>query len=112
MPGLTQFTVKQASTMNSNKINIEIAYASESDQELIKLELDSGTTAIQAIKNSKLLQMYPEINPDECQLGIYSKKIDGNAVLQNNDRIEVYRALKISPKESRRLRAELAKKKN
>lgn len=94
------------------KISIEIVYASEQDQKMIKLELDSGTTVMQAIKASDLLKVFPEINLDECQFGIYSKKVSGDSMLQENDRIEIYRSLKISPKEARRLRAKLAKEKN
>lgn len=94
------------------KISIEIAYAGETDQKIIKLETDSGTTVIQAIKASDMLKTYPEIDPGEWQLGIYSKKVSEDTILQDNDRIEIYRSLKISPKEARRLRAKLTKEKN
>ena len=92
------------------KINIKIVYASETEQKLIQYEIDSGTTVAQAVSDSGLLKLYPEINIDECQFGIFSKKVSKDSILQDNDRIEIYRPLKISPKEARRLRAELAKK--
>jgi len=92
-------------------LSVELVYASETHQELIRLEIKPGTTVLQAIEASGLKKIFPEIIASECQLGIYSKKVSADTILQNNDRVEIYRPLKISPKEARLLRAKLAKKK-
>jgi len=91
------------------KISVEIAYAGESAQALKKITVDPGVTVAQAIATSGILEMFPEIDINECQIGIYSKKVSRETVLKQNDRVEIYRPLKITPKEARRLRAKLAK---
>ncbi len=91
------------------KINIEIVYAGETSQKLVQLEIEPGTSIAQAIKSSGLLKTCPEINMDDCQVGIFSKKASVDTILQDQDRVEIYRPLKISPKDARKLRASLAK---
>lgn len=91
------------------KINIEIVYASETSQNLVQLKIEPGTSIVQAIKDSGLLQAFPEININDCQVGIFSKKTGLDTILQDRDRVEIYRPLKISPKEARKLRVSLAK---
>jgi len=90
------------------KINIEIVYASEKSQQIVQLEIVSGTSIAQAIKDSGLLKTCPEINISDCHVGIFSKKASVDTVLQDQDRVEIYRPLKISPKDARKLRASLA----
>ncbi|MFV1993401.1 MAG: RnfH family protein [Acidiferrobacterales bacterium] len=91
------------------KINIEIVYAGETSQKLVQLEIDPGTSIAQAIKDSGLLKTYPEIDIKDCQVGIFSKKASIDTILQDQDRVEIYRPLKISPKDARKLRASLAR---
>lgn len=91
------------------KINIEVVYASETSQKLVQLEIEPGTSITQAIKGCGLMEIYPEINIDNCQVGIFSKKTSLDTILQDQDRIEIYRPLKISPRDARKLRASLTK---
>jgi putative ubiquitin-RnfH superfamily antitoxin RatB of RatAB toxin-antitoxin module len=91
-------------------VKVEVAYASEAEQDIVKLELREGTTVSQAIEASGLPKKFPEIVNDRYPFGIYGKKAGADRILENNDRIEIYRPLKISPKEARRLRARLATK--
>lgn len=88
-------------------IKIEVAYASESEQALLSLDVVSGTTVGEAIKKSGILEKFSDLAIGDMQFGIYSKKVDADTILQEYDRIEIYRELKISPKEARRLRAKL-----
>ncbi len=91
------------------KINIEIVYAGETSQKFVQLKIEPGTSIGQAIKDSGLLQACPQIKLNDCQVGIFSKKTGLDTILQDRDRVEIYRPLKISPKEARKLRANLAK---
>ena len=93
-------------------INVEVAYASETGQDIVKLELGDGATVGQAIEASGLTEKFPEIIAGQYQFGIHSKKAGADRLLENNDRVEIYRPLTISPKEARRLRATLAATKN
>ena len=72
----------------------------------ILLEVEENSTVIMAIKQSGILQQFPEINLAQACIGIYGKRTTMNANLQNDDRIEIYRSLIINPKQARLLRAQ------
>lgn len=93
------------------KLSIEVAYTNESGQELVKMEVDQGSTVEEVVQASGLPEKYPEIISGQYRFGIYGKKVNANTKLEEYDRVEIYRPLKISPKEARRLRAKLADEK-
>ncbi len=86
-------------------IHIEVAYGTSEDQSLIELKVPCGTTLIEAIRLSGITQQYPEIDLKNSVKGIFSRVVDDNRVLQEHDRVEIYRPLKDDPKEARRQRA-------
>lgn len=89
-----------------DNISIEVAYAMPDKQTLLNLQVKQGTTLIEAIRQSGILEQYPEINLDQSKFGIYSKISPPDTVLREKDRVEIYRELIADPKESRRKRAE------
>ena len=88
------------------KIQIEVVYAKQEQQALLKLMVEEGTTAQQAVEQSGILQQFPEIDPTQLKLGIFSKAIKSETVLRERDRVEIYRPLIADPKAVRRSRAE------
>lgn len=86
-------------------MQIEVAYALPHVQILQKLDVPPGCTVEQAIRRCGILQQFPEIDLAKNKLGIFGKFTQPQAVLQPHDRVEIYRALIIDPKEARRLRA-------
>ena len=92
-------------------IRVEVAYALPEKQFLIELEVNDTTSAIEAIRQSGLFQLYPELEQQDMEIGIFSKPITQDTRLKEGDRVEVYRPLTIDPKEARRLRAAARKKK-
>lgn len=91
------------------KIQIEVVYAKQEQQTLLKLMVEEGTTAQQAVEQSGILQQFPEIDPTQLKLGIFSKAIKSETVLRERDRVEIYRPLIADPKAVRRSRAEAGK---
>lgn len=91
------------------KIQIEVVYAKQEQQALLKLMVEEGTTAQQAVEQSGILQQFPEIDPTQLKLGIFSKAIKSETVLRERDRVEIYRPLIADPKAVRRSRAEAGK---
>lgn len=81
-----------------------VSYVSEQEQFLLAVPFEEGLTAEQAIIKSALLDKVTL--PEVYQLGIYGVKVEPSQKLLSGDRVEVYRPLKISPKEIRRNRAE------
>ena len=87
-------------------IDVEVAYALPQQQWLLSLSVPEGTTALEAIKLSGIETRVPSLtlNPDE--IGIFSEKVPPDTLLQDGDRVEIYRPLTMDPMESRRLRAQ------
>ncbi len=87
-------------------MNVEVVYAPNSAvQKLISLKLPAGYTVEQAIQQSHILDEFPEINLAVNKVGIFSKTVALSQIISENDRIEIYRPLKIDPKQARLLRA-------
>jgi len=87
------------------KLAIEIVYASPTRQSLLKVMVEPGCTIEEAIKQSGILQTFPEINLERNKVGIFSKPKLLSDTVQAGDRIEIYRPLIIDPKEARRAKA-------
>jgi putative ubiquitin-RnfH superfamily antitoxin RatB of RatAB toxin-antitoxin module len=68
------------------------------------VQLPPGSRLIDALRESALLAGLPDTEVDALQTGIWGRKTLPDHVLQNGDRVELYRALKVDPKVARRER--------
>ena len=67
-------------------------------------ELEPGSTVIQAITACDIFQEFPELAENRLMAGIWGQKTRLDHLLENNDRIEIYRHLRVDPKIARRER--------
>lgn len=95
---------KTCSKAQHKTIEVEIVYALPERQMLMKVQVPIGTTVEQAVLQSAILVQFPEIDLNKNRFGIFSRFVERDTVLQQCDRIEIYRPLLIDPKEARRLR--------
>ena len=72
--------------------------------ELTTLDLPGGTDVGGALHASGLRQRLPESAWPALQIGIWGQACTPATLLRDGDRIELYRALLVDPKEARRLR--------
>lgn len=88
-------------------IEVEVAYGRPDKQAIVPVSVPEETTAIEAVKLSGITDVFPEIDPDTIDMGVFGKVIKDPAarVLREGDRVELYRPLKIDPKEARLNRA-------
>lgn len=93
----------------SEPIQVEVLYAYPDRYFLKKLTLDSATTIQNVILQSGVLQKHTEIDLRENKVGIFSRLAKLTDLVENGDRIEIYRPLIADPKEIRRKRAETQK---
>ena len=84
---------------------VEVAYALPDKQSLVSLEVEEGTTIIEAIEASGVLDTYNQIDLTRDKVGIFSKFATLDTVLREKDRIEIYRPLVADPKKMRKERA-------
>lgn len=69
------------------------------------VDLPAGATVADAIARSGIRTLRPDIVIDAARLGVFSRKATPDTVLHDGDRVEIYRPLKVDPKEARRQRA-------
>lgn len=58
-----------------------------------------------ALKNSGIIGLYPEIDSANNKFGIFGKLCKEEIVLRDRDRVEIYRPIIADPKEVRKKRA-------
>lgn len=90
---------------SANRINVEVVLAMPSRQELLSLQLASGSSVADAIEQSGVLELFDGFELDPSRVGIFGRKAAMDDILRDGDRIEIYRPLIADPKESRRQRA-------
>lgn len=91
-------------------VKIELVFVAQDRTTLqIKMKLKTGATVADAISESGIYESHPELKG--LPVGIYAKQVPLDTVLKEGDRVEVYRALVLDPKEKRRQKAGLRIKK-
>ncbi len=83
-------------------LRIEVVYALPDRQALLRIRVPNGTTARGAVKLSGIRGEFPEIDLEHAPLGLFGKKLKTDAVLNDGDRVEIYRPLNADPREVRR----------
>lgn len=97
--------------MGTSMIKVEIVYVSEQHQIFFEtVRLERPQKAFEIIANSDLLERFNELKEQDLNIGTFSKKISLDTVISHDLRLEVYRALSLSPMERRRLLAKKRKK--
>lgn len=91
-------------------IKVEVVYLDSqeySSQALIALEIADNSTILDAINKSGILDKFTNIDLTKNKVGIYGKERSLEHVLEDHDRVEIYKPLKVCPKENRRKKAKL-----
>lgn len=82
-----------------------VAYAAAGQQFHLAVPFAPGMTAWDAVEQSGICQLADL--PETLQLGIFGARLqDPQQPLAAGDRVEIYRALTVNPKEIRRKRAQ------
>jgi len=95
-----------------HKINVSIVYAMPQKQWLLELQVTRGTNAEELVQMSKFLEQIDTLRGktiEQLKLGVYSQKVTIDYLLEEGDRLEIYRELTADPKEVRRQLAKLGK---
>jgi uncharacterized protein len=70
----------------------------------IALELPDGATLSQALQASGISSQFPDLDLQHALAGVWGRKAGLEQVLRDQDRVELYRPLKVNPKVARRER--------
>lgn len=91
-------------------LSVSVVFARPDEQVIVPLEVAAGATLRTVIERSRIMETYPEIDLATNRVGVFGKLRDLGDTVQHGDRVEIYRALLIDPKEARRKNAAAAKK--
>lgn len=91
-------------------LSIEVAVAWPELQIVIPLQLPDGATLADALSAARLREQFPDLELHPDRLGVFGTKRKPADQLKDGDRVEIYRPLKMDPKQARRLAAEATKK--
>ena len=86
-------------------LHVSVAYsprAGEVDE--VSLTLEPGATVADALRASGLQARYPHAGLDALPVGVWGAFCRRDDVLRDRDRVELYRPLRVDPKEARRRR--------
>jgi hypothetical protein len=88
-------------------MEVEIAYARPEKQRIVTVQVPDDATMLEAVKQSGITELFPEIDLETVDMGIFGKVVKKPAEhqLREGDRVELYRPLKIDPKQARLNRA-------
>lgn len=95
-----------------SNIEVTIVYALPDHQDVRKITVMPGTTAMQAIHQSQVLTDHADIDVASIKVGVFANVLDGRSrpspetyQVKSGDRLEIYRPLLIDPKQARLQRA-------
>ena len=85
-------------------LHVEVVYCPRPGAiDIVALALAPGATVADALQRSGLLQRHG-LSAEGLRAGIWGRVREATALLRDGDRVEIYRALQVDPKEARRLR--------
>ena len=83
-------------------MNIGVSFAKATRQVWMKLEIPDGSTILDAIERSGILEQFPEINLDEQKVGVFGRISKLDTALKDGDRVEIYRPITADPEQLER----------
>ena len=95
-----------------HRINVSLVYALADKQYLKELSVMRGTSAQELLEQSGFMHEVKELTGQDIsklKLGVFAQKVDLDYMLEEGDRLEIYRPLTADPKEVRRQLALLGK---
>jgi uncharacterized protein len=85
-------------------LDIEVVYCPQPGHcDLVLLRLPEGACVGDAVLASGLCARHG-LEPDSVATGVWGRRQAADVALRNRDRVELYRPLRVDPKEARRLR--------
>lgn len=93
--------------MDKSIVAVEVVYALADKQKLLRLTVPNGTTVRAAALRSGMESFFPGLDLENSPLGIFGKAVPkpDERVLEEGERVEIYRPLIADPKEVRKQRA-------
>lgn len=72
----------------------------------VSVQVPQGSTLADAVRASALV----EVDAQALDVGVFNRLKKADALLRDGDRVEIYRLLLVDPKEARRVRAQVRRR--
>ena len=96
-----------STVMTEETVAIEVVFAVPEKQEVIQIEVPSGTLIRDAVSLSCIELLFPNDDLSRFSVGVWSEVKPQAYAVQSGDRVEIYRSLINNAKDARRRRAEI-----
>src|SRR5512141_1005478 len=100
----TNSVAKRCSTV-PEFLHVDVVFAGEAGVFKKPLRVEQGATVADALRLSGIAGNLGVNAVDAARVGIFGRVVSPTTPLREGDRVEIYRPLKIDPKEARRRRA-------
>ena len=78
-------------------MQISVAYALPEKQVWLELSVPDDATVFDALTQSKILTIFPELDLNSQKVGIFGKFCKLDTKLKDGDRVEIYRPITADP---------------
>ena len=86
-------------------LRVDVVFADVARAYRRSVQLEPGATIVDAIRASGIAREPGVGEIDYSRVGVFGRVVGADTPLRDGDRVELYRPLKIDPKEARRRRA-------
>jgi putative ubiquitin-RnfH superfamily antitoxin RatB of RatAB toxin-antitoxin module len=94
------------------ELRVTVVHCGPDGEDLTEVALPAGATVADAIAASGVLDRRPEVAATSPDVGIWGRACDLAQRLEDGDRVELYRPLTVAPKQARRVRAEVRRRRS
>lgn len=91
---------------------VTVVYCAPGCEDISEVTLPVGATVGDAIAAAGVLGRRPELAASTPQIGVWGRSCALTRCLEDGDRVEIYRPLTVDPKEARRVRAEVRRRRS
>jgi putative ubiquitin-RnfH superfamily antitoxin RatB of RatAB toxin-antitoxin module len=94
------------------ELSVTVVYCAPGCEDVTEVTLPAAATVADAIAASGVLARRPEVAATPLEVGIWGRACALKQRLEDGDRVELYRPLTVDPKEARRVRAEVRRRRS
>lgn len=94
------------------ELRVTVVYCAPGCEDVSELSLPVGATAADAVGAAGVLERHPEVATTAPTVGVWGRTCALSRRLEDGDRVEIYRPLSVDPKEARRVRAEVRRRRS
>jgi putative ubiquitin-RnfH superfamily antitoxin RatB of RatAB toxin-antitoxin module len=94
------------------ELRVSVVYCAPGVEDVSELEVPSGSTVADAVAASGVLARHAQLGERPADVGVWGRSCSLEQLVEEGDRVEIYRPLTIDPKEARRVRAEVRRRRS